>query len=595
MDKLTEASIIQQQYKHGLDYQNQMGFTTKWPEYERFKAGDQWPAPTELTKNLPRPVFNIIDYIENHKIASVMNENIKMLFTAQELPTDETADPLLQKAVEGAEKYTKMSDYVWEDIQQDRLNEEMLESASNLGTGVLHYYWDNSYTGGITQKWVGKLCGESIDPINIFFGNPQCREVQKQPWIIISKREMVETVRERAKKNGARADEIALIQGDSDTREEGYDAAQYEVKDGEKCTVLIRYRKKNGVIYWCEVCNNVTVTPEKPMTVVDEMGVERSVRLYPIAVMNWKPRKKCIFGIGDTEGLIPNQKGINFLLAMALLSAQQTAWPKIIVKFDALKQVIKNEPGEILRDVSNQPGDNIKFTQPGHFDAAVFALVDKFVDLTKQLSAAQDAATGDMDTGNLNATAIMLLQKASGVPIESIKKRFYRAMEDVGRIWMEFFRVYYNLPRMVTFKDEDGNEYTDTFVGSEYSDVDMSLKIDIGPSSSYSEALMMQSLDRFLDNQYITFEDYLEFAPKNVIPFKDRLKRKIEERMQMQAQEQMISDQIMNSVVQSMTPEQMEMVRSDPQLQDEIIRMLESRVSSRVENMEVRLGGGANA
>ena len=54
------AAQINKQYAEGLAYKKQMGFLKNWSEYERFKAGDQWPQPTEKTKNLPRPVFNVI-------------------------------------------------------------------------------------------------------------------------------------------------------------------------------------------------------------------------------------------------------------------------------------------------------------------------------------------------------------------------------------------------------------------------------------------------------------------------------------------------------------------------------------------------------
>ena len=66
---------VGQHFKDGVSYQQSMGFTTKWAEYERFLNGDQWSAPTEKTRNMPRPVFNIISYIQRHKKASIQNEN----------------------------------------------------------------------------------------------------------------------------------------------------------------------------------------------------------------------------------------------------------------------------------------------------------------------------------------------------------------------------------------------------------------------------------------------------------------------------------------------------------------------------------------
>ena len=574
----SNASQINEQYKQGLQYHKTMQFTDNWPEYERFKASDQWPAATEATRNLPRPVFNIIDYIENHKVASVMNENIKMNFTAQELPQQpgengiDPNDPL-QKAVEGAEKFSKNADVTWEDLKQDEINEEVLESASNLGTGIAHYYMDNDVVTGIQTKAIGAMRGEALDPMNVFFGNPQNKDVQKQPYIIISSREMVQTVKEEAKKNHVPKEQIELIAGDKETKDEGYDAAQHELKEGDKCTILIRYTKKDGYIY-LEKC---TITG---VTYAPEVNTRR--KLYPVAVMRWKNRKKCIYGIGDTEGLIPNQKGINMLLAMMLLSAQNTAFPKIIAKFGALKQTITNQIGEILTDMIPNNTDNIKFMQPGNFSGETFGLVDKFIDLTKQMSAAQDAATGDIDTSNNTAAGIAMLQKAAGVPLESIKKRFYRFCEDVGLIWEEFYKVNYDLPRPVRFKDENGKEYPDVFQGSEYSDIGMSLKIDVGPSTQYSEALVMESLNMFYEKQEMTTEEYLELAPKNVVPFKDRFLKMRQARMQ--EQQPVNGENQMEQFMSQRTPEEIELIQNDPELQEQIINTF-GGVQNEVSNM----------
>jgi hypothetical protein len=194
------ASTIDKEYQAGLNYQKTMGFNTKWPEYERMKAGDQWPAATEKTKNLPRPVFNLIRFILNHKIASVANENLKMVFSPEEVPSEENQDDArLVLAQDGADRFTKFSDSTWEQIKQDELNEDFLDDAATIGTGILHYYWDDELTGGITTLYRGDIVGETLDPINVFFGNPQQRDVQKQPYIIITSRDLVDNVKAEAK------------------------------------------------------------------------------------------------------------------------------------------------------------------------------------------------------------------------------------------------------------------------------------------------------------------------------------------------------------------------------------------------------------
>lgn len=530
--ELDLSGQIMKEYKDGLNYQKTMQFSTKWPEYERFKAGDQWPPVTEKTKSLPRPVFNIIRFILNHKTSSVMNENIKMVFSPEEVP-EETVEGLdnkqssqIDKAVEAADKFSKFSDATWERIKQDELNEEFLDDAGTLGTGILHYFWDDFKTGGTTLKYKGDMDGEVLDPINCFFGNPQLRNVQKQPYIIISSRESIKSVKDEAKLNKIPIEKIEMIVPDKNTTDEGYDSAQKELIDSQKTTVLTKYWKENGLIYFTKVCSNVTFKPK----------TNTEFELYPIEAMPWEKRKKAINGVSEVEGLVPNQKSMNFLIAMMLLSAQETAWPKLLAKDGALQsQRITNTPGEIITDY-NPPmnGDGIKFMQPPQMSNFVPNLVDKVMEFTRTLTGASEVATGDPFTKQLNAAAIIALQNQAKIPIDQIKKRFHRSMENVGRIWEQFYKVKYNMNRVVTVKDENNKEIPMEFNGSDYKDVNLRLKIDIGSSSSFSESLMMTNLDRFLDQKLITFEQYLKYAPQNVVPFKNRLLKEIEEQKAMQ-------------------------------------------------------------
>ena len=85
------AMKIWGEYEDALGFQRAMGFASKFPEYERFKTGDQWPPATDRTKALPRPVFNIIDLFVSNKKSNVLNQNIKMVFSSAEAGTVQIA------------------------------------------------------------------------------------------------------------------------------------------------------------------------------------------------------------------------------------------------------------------------------------------------------------------------------------------------------------------------------------------------------------------------------------------------------------------------------------------------------------------------
>lgn len=530
-DKL--AGEVESQHKGGVSFLRRMGFLDKWPEYERFKAGDQWPAVTPRTKALPRPVFNLIKMIETHKVANVMSEQINMMFSREE--ADET-----QEQDDTGDLFSRYSAATWEHIKQDDINEEALDIAANTGTVAVHYYYDMSIKGGVQMPYIGEMQGEVIDPINIFFGNEQQRNVQRQPYIIISSREGVKSVREFARKNGMSKEMVTQIKPVKDTQDEGYDSAKVEVDDSKKITVLTRYWKGNdGKIMFCKVAGGMTI--KKP--------TDTRLTRYPIAVMQWERRKKSIRGIGDTEGLIPNQKAINTLVAMQILSVQLTGWPKLIYKKGAIDpSKITNAPGEMIEDhLPVGQGDGAKYLTPGSISAVAGNLVESILAYTRQMTGADEAATGSAPSADLNATAIMLLQKASAIPIESIKRRFYSFIEDIGRIWEDIWKVKYNLPRQINLKDDDGEEYPAIFDGSQYQDVPMQLKIDVGPSSTYSESLMLSSLDKALDRGDIDYMQYLKYAPHAVVPFRDRLMKELEEKKGIVGQ--------MEQLIASMQPE----------------------------------------
>ncbi|MFC5775154.1 hypothetical protein [Ectobacillus antri] len=573
---LQAAQVVEKQYKDVLEYKRSMGFLTKWAEHERFYAGDQWPAPTERTKNLPRPVFNIVQRIVDHKVASVMSENIKMVFSAMDV---EDGSP----EAEGADKFTRYSETNWELIKQDQLNEDMLQSCGIGGTGLIHYYFDPNKTGGNKVKYQGHLCGEIIDVVNYFPGDPQQPDIQKQPYFIITSRELVSNVRKQAEENGVSRELALMITSDKESADQAYDMAKQEMTSDEKVIVLTKYWKENGNVYFMKVSSGIVCKPQ----------TNTGLKVYPLAGMHWRKRKGSAFGVGEIEGLIPNQKSINFLIAMQIKSVQDSGWPKLLVRPGALKRNPTNTPGEILFDNSPSGEWGIKHLEPAPMSNMVNNLVSELMTYTKETVGANENALGEQVGSDLNAAAIMALQKASSVPIESIKRRFYQFVEDVGRIWEDMWKVYYNMERNVVVKDDEQQDVVIPFKGDTYKDVDMVLKIDIGPSSSYSESLMMASLDKLFDGQYISLEDYLEFAPKNVIPFKDRLLKKVQQQMEMQREQaiQQATQQVMAEEQMQQAPEEtdlnMDVQMLYEQAPDELKMQIDQMVQQGMSNRQI--------
>lgn len=145
-----------------------------------------------------------------------------------------------------------------------------------------------------------------IAPTNIFFGDEQNANIQEQPYIIISQRRPVQDVREEARTLGAKAADVESIQPDTDTDNELGDNADEEVNQGNerygKCTTLVRFERKDGVMYVSRATRTVEY---QPPTAIEGMT------LYPIAGMLIERIKGTARGMGEVLPLVPNQISVN--------------------------------------------------------------------------------------------------------------------------------------------------------------------------------------------------------------------------------------------------------------------------------------------
>ena len=315
-------SSVWKDYENGIAYLGSSGLRRKLPQFVKFYEGEQWPAPTKLTKNMPRPVINIIKMICRSKKAAILSSPVRIVYEAE----DESVD---------TEKFNRFSDYIQKEIGQDRLDSDAISDGVKKGCYFYHYYWDSEARGkdGIKS---GALRCEIIDALDILFADPTELDEQKQKWIIVVSRESVDSVRAKADKGVDKE----LIK--SDTADDTYGTVEQE--GSELCTVLTRYFRRGGEVF-CEkavkggIINKAfSIAPDieaakKSLGIEDEdvdapnnalpdnhEGAELikdtvKAHLYPIVVGNYEKREKSIYGISEVEGLIPNQKAINFNVA----------------------------------------------------------------------------------------------------------------------------------------------------------------------------------------------------------------------------------------------------------------------------------------
>ena len=79
-------------------------------------------------------------------------------------------------------------------------------------------------------------------------------------------------------------------------------------------------------------------------------------------------------------------------------------------------------------------------------------------------------------------------------------------------------------------------KYQQNFRGSDFKDISLKLKIDVGVSTDYSESIVMTTLDKIYDKGDIDLTMYVTLAPESVMPFKDKLLKMLEARKTEQMQ-----------------------------------------------------------
>lgn len=577
-DGSAETTTLWDDYQNGLSYQSSSGLSQNLPEYVRFFEGKQWKPPTKNTKNLPRPVVNIVKMICRNKKSAILATPVKLVYRAERDGVD-------------VEKFNRFAEYIQKEIGQESLDKKAIDDGVKKGSYFYHYYWDAEAQGKDGVKEGGLRC-EIIDPLSIFFSNPTELDEQKQKWILIASREDVDSVRAKCDDD---VDPETIV---SDECENKYGTIEQE--GNRLCTVLTRYFRKDGEVYCEKATKSVIINKPFPIApdlqaAAESLGIERKedapnnslpdgdqgaqltpngvrANLYPVVVGNYETRENSIYGLGEVEGIIPNQKAINFHLAMSLLNAQEIAWGKYIVLPNALRnQVINNEPGQVLVDYSNT-GTGIKRLTEQAIQSQPLQLIDTIMQMTRTVTGSSEVMTGEVIGANMSGAAIAQLQSQAQQPIEELKDAFWLTKEKQGRVLAQFFKLFYR-EKEFTYDEEvqqtgsngqpvvdaSGNpvteevQQTDIFNSEEYQDVDFSVVVEATAGTKATAAGDINVLDILLSKGLISLKTYFKAYPEDALTNKSEILKGVEEdenseKAQLQAQNAQIAQQLEQSL-----------------------------------------------
>ena len=597
------------EYLQGTKFKSALGYRGLYDQNkmnERYFVGDQWYG-VNCGNDRPLIRHNVIKRIGEYKMSVIGSSPVAVNYSADGVPNtvelkekirpirDGIAkgiddyigivDEMMSEELPSAEEVTlimsALSDYFRVTAERVKLNdktEQALRNAYISGTGIMYTYWDDKVRTGLyadeSRKTpiIGDIGCEVLDVENVYFGDPNLDDVQSQPYILVDQRKPVAELKREAKRNRRPQHEIEKIVPDSETSYEAGEMSENEPPESQKATVITKFWKEwnddgtNYILKAIKVCNNATIRPEWDV----------GIRLYPFAKFTWERRRNCAYGESEITYLIPNQIAINRMITASVWAVMMMGMPIMVVNSDVIDaSTITNDPGQII--TVNGGFDDVhgamSYLNPPNFSPDFIQNVNMVIGNTLQQSGANDAALGEMRPEN--TSAIIALREAATMPLQQTQNRYFSFIEDVARIWAEFWVTKYG-KRSIKVEDDSGTWYM-PFDGDRYKELIISTKIDVGASGLWSESQAITTLGNLFDRRIIDAVQYLQRLPKGIIPQLDKLIREIKSAnqavMEMQSAGQAEQPLDAETLVGALPPELQDVFRGlDPETAQAVIQ-----------------------
>lgn len=497
--KMTPQRVAAE-YDAGVQFNTGINLYDTVQTNENFFIGKQWEGVR--SNGLPTPVFNFLKRVVLFSVANVSTDNLKL--HAKPLPSSGRASTRVLELY--SDILNDQFAAIFERNQMGGKIREFCRNAAVDGDGCLWAYWDNNVETG--QQAKGAIGVEVLQNTQVHFGNPNSRDVQTQPYILIERRMLVSECKNYAREWGASASDIDNIT--EDDREGGN--VEIDQLGGNKVTVILRLwrDKKSGTIH-CYECTRGDAEIRKEW----DLGIS----LYPIVWMNWDYVQDCYHGQAMITGLIPNQIFVNKLFAMSMISLMTLAYPKIV--YDRTKVAKWSSKVGAAIGVNGSVDGVAKIIDPASISPQISQFIDVAIGYTQKFLGASDVALGD--TRPDNTSAIIALQRAAATPMELTKQNLLQCIEQLGRIFMEFEGEYYGTRTVEVEVREIGEKMSVPFDFSTIQSVPCSIDLDAGASSYWSEIANMQTLDNLLMQGKIPTSEYLRRLPNGQITDRETL------------------------------------------------------------------------
>ncbi len=546
MKKRKETSIttVWQEYERGKDYNYQQQLYEKSKRNYNFYHGKQWEG-AKLSGIQPI-TLNMIKSICKYKVGVVKTNTYQIYFNSDTYKDQKEREHLKDIC----DMLNRYANRIWEKSKVNKLIRSCINDACIDGEGIIYFYADPDENNN-------SIYCEQIDKTNIYYGNENEDDIQKQPYIIISFRRTVEEVKEEARKNGISEKEIELITEDQDIEEQsGRDLRTTEIVP--MCLELLKlYKGKDGKI-WAKKCTRLATVMKDSCLEIDR---------YPVAHIIWERVKGSARGQGEVETLIPNQIEINKTATRRALAVKMVAFPKLVANTKYIANTKElNKLGTTI-EINELNADDVNkvvnYLKPASISSDAYQLQKELQEETQNLAGASDTVTGNVDPTQASGKSILAVQQASQQPINEQVEAYKDFIEDIALIWYAMLKAnsVKGIELVREKKDYMNNTTTDQTYKMSYKELnkyDLDIKIETTPKSPFDKYAMEMSLENLLTAGQINFEEFVNALPQDSAMPKAELKQILKER----EEKEQIFNQIekagnaLNSAMQAVMQEQ---------------------------------------
>lgn len=510
-------------YEQGRNYCRLINMYSDTDKNYRFYNGDQWEGLK--VKGIEPVQLNFIKAIIKYKVGTICNNLWAPNFSSENFENRE-----FRKVAENVCKMlNKKAGRVWEKDGMDLKVRKIAKDSAINDEGIIYVTYD-------TEKQTP--VNEILSKNDVYYGNENDSDIQRQPYIIIKKRVSVVEAQQMAQAEGVSEENIDFIVGDQDYWEEAGDSAKYEKDD--MCTILTKMYKENGTVHFAVATRYIDIKKDT------DSGLTR----YPVAHMPWEEKEGSARGEGEVRHHIPNQIEVNKTIMRRLITVKQTAYPQKVINTDKIiNPSVADQVGGTLKTKGGMSVEDVRnifaTIPPAQMSPDVEAVQNELIHTTRELAGAGDIATGEVNPESASGKAILAVQQAAQQPLVEQLSALKEFIEDTVRIWLDMFIVYSQ--EGITLEDtttdpQTGKEITQlvTVPQTVMQELEATVKIDITPKGAFDKFAQEVSLENLLKAGYFSIERLTELKiyvklldDDSVMP-----KAKLEEAIELMEEEQ---------------------------------------------------------